>query len=122
MDVSTFDGRLVYSDYLRDLQVFLDLLQNMDMYFNRYPFSEAEEIKFAKLTRKASQYWTDLERDRKARIQRSIKTLEFMKDKLTLNTCHHISTGQNPTVCQPHRSSTIIPPPRHDIKDHRKKN
>ena len=58
MDVPTFDGRLNYSGYLRNPQIFLDCLQNMDMYFDRYPFSEAEKVRFAitKLTEQASQY------------------------------------------------------------------
>jgi len=65
MDVSTFDSHLDYSVYLRDPQVFLNWLQSMDMYFDRYSFSEVEKVKFniMKLTRQASQYWTNLERD-----------------------------------------------------------
>jgi len=43
MDIPTFDGCLNYSDYLRNPQFFLDWLQNKDMYFSRYPFSEVEK-------------------------------------------------------------------------------
>jgi len=43
----------------------------MDIYFYQYPFSEAEKVRFTitKLTGQASQYWTDLERDRKAQFR-----------------------------------------------------
>jgi len=61
MDISTFDGRLYYSSYLRDPQIILDWLQSMDKYFIWYPLSEAEKVRFAtkKLTAQANQYWTD---------------------------------------------------------------
>ena len=76
MDVSTFDGHLDYSSYLRDSQVFLDWIQSTNLYFNRYPFSEAEKVRYAimKLIGQASQYLTDLKKDRKARTQRPIET------------------------------------------------
>jgi len=58
----TFVGRLDYSD-CSGLQIFLDWLQNMDMYFTRYLLSEAEKVSFAamKLTGQGSQYWSALE-------------------------------------------------------------
>ena len=68
MNVPTFDDRLDCSACLRDPQVFLDWLQNMNMYFNQHTFSKAEKLRFAitKLTGQAGQYWTDLKKDRKA--------------------------------------------------------
>ena len=57
LDVPTFGGRLDYSGH-SDPQFFLNWLQSMGKYFTRYPFSEAENIRFAiiKLTGQTSQY------------------------------------------------------------------
>jgi len=43
MNVPTFDSRLDYSDYLRDPQVFLGWLHNMDQYFTQHSLSEMEK-------------------------------------------------------------------------------
>ena len=65
MDVPIFDDRLDYSESLRDHQVFLNWLHNMNVYFHRYSLSEAVKIRFAatKRTGKASEYWTDVAKD-----------------------------------------------------------
>jgi len=47
IDILTFDGRLDYSGYLSDHQVFLNWLQSMDHDFTRYLHCEIEKVKFA---------------------------------------------------------------------------
>jgi len=110
--VLTFDGHLDYSDYLRDPQVFLNWFQCMDMYFNRCSFSEIEKVRFTitKLIGQASQYMTDLKRDRKTRTQRLIETLEYMKDKLITKyvSPYFYEFRHSPSI-QPHRSMHFIP-------------
>ena len=58
MDVSIFDGHLDYSGSVRDHKAFLNWLHSMNVYFCRYPFSEAEKVRFAtmKQTGQANQY------------------------------------------------------------------
>jgi len=71
MDVPTFDGRLDYSGRLSDPQFFLNWLHSMFRYLTRYLLSEMEKVRFfiTKLTGQASQYWVDVERNRKARLK-----------------------------------------------------
>jgi len=116
MDIPIFYGRLDYSDYLRDPQNFQDWQQSMDIYFNQYPFSETEKVRFAimKLTGQANQYWRDLERDRKVIFRQSIDTWDRMKKELETKyvPSFFYESRPSPSV-QLHRSKIIIPPVPH---------
>jgi len=66
---------------LSDLQVFLNWLYSMDRYFTRYSLSKIKKVRIdiTKLTGQASQYWVDVERNRKARFQTLTETWKYMK-------------------------------------------
>ena len=78
----TFDGRL-------DPQLFPDWLRSVNKHFTCYPLSEPRKIKFVeiKLTGQASQYWTNVENMRVARLQRLTDTWELMNDELKDKVC-----------------------------------
>jgi len=113
MDVLTFDGHQDYYGH-SDPHIFLNWLQCMDIYFSRYPLSEAKKVKFAitKLTGQAGQFWTNLVKRHVKCNQKPIDTWGRMKDELKGKyVSPHFYKFRPLTSVQPHRSNTLSSPP-----------